>query len=127
LKIREIFSLKPDFGRIGTTIECLHESIPEPGAGVAALTRLIATVRDLPAGTDGAVLIDRIRALEELKSAAAATQARLTARFAATQRRAQLDVLAAPPRHPPRQRRSRRHGLQTPVLHQRPAALHRLT
>jgi hypothetical protein len=38
------------------------------------------------------VLIDQIRALEELKSTAAATQARLTARFAATQRQAQLDA-----------------------------------
>jgi hypothetical protein len=43
--------------------------------GAAALTGLIRALRDLPAGSDGAVLIDQIRALEELKSAAAATQA----------------------------------------------------
>jgi hypothetical protein len=60
--------------------------------GAAALTGLIHALRDLPAETDAAVLIDQIRALEELKSAAAATQARLTVRFAATQRQAQLDA-----------------------------------
>ncbi|HZY76537.1 MAG TPA: hypothetical protein VFE40_09480 [Jatrophihabitantaceae bacterium] len=53
----------------------MHESVSELDAGVAALTGLISVLRDLPAGTDGAVLIDQIRALEELKSAAAATQA----------------------------------------------------
>jgi len=48
----------------------------------AALRSLTAKA---PVG-EGAELIDQIRALEELKSAAAAAQARATARFAAAQR-----------------------------------------
>jgi hypothetical protein len=70
----------------------MHESVSTPDAGTTALTGLIATLRNLTADADDAVLIDQIRALEELKSAAAATQARLTARFAASQRQAQLDA-----------------------------------
>jgi len=41
------------------------------------------------AAAEGAVLVEQLRALEELKSAAAAAQARITARFAAGQRAAQ--------------------------------------
>jgi hypothetical protein len=61
-------------------------------ASYAALTGLIATLRELPSGADDAARIDRIRLLEELKSTAAAVQARETARFAASQRQAQLDA-----------------------------------
>lgn len=46
-------------------------------------------LRALTNGADDAELIDRIRALEELKSAAAAAQAVATAAFAASQRAAQ--------------------------------------
>jgi hypothetical protein len=70
----------------------MHESVDGSDAGAAALTGLIATLRDLPSDADDAVLIDRIRLLEELKSTAAAVQARETARFAALQRQAQLDA-----------------------------------
>ncbi|HEU5007343.1 MAG TPA: DUF222 domain-containing protein [Jatrophihabitantaceae bacterium] len=70
----------------------MHESVWTAGTGTAALTGLIAALRHLPADADDAVLIDQIRLLEELKSAAAATQARLTARFAASQRQAQRDA-----------------------------------
>jgi len=70
----------------------MHESAAGPGADITALTGLIAALRDLSGDADDAVLIDQIRALEELKSSAAAAQARLTARFAASQRQAQLDA-----------------------------------
>jgi hypothetical protein len=70
----------------------MHESVTGPDAGTTALTGLIRTLRDLDAGADDAVLIDQIRLLEELKSTASAVQARVTARFAASQRQAQLDA-----------------------------------
>jgi hypothetical protein len=70
----------------------MHESVTGPDTGAAALTGLIRTLRDLPTDADDAVLIDRIRLLEELKSTASAVQARATARFAASQRQAQLDA-----------------------------------
>jgi hypothetical protein len=70
----------------------MHESVSTLDAGTTALTGLIATLRELPGGADDAARIDRIRLLEELKSTAAAVQARETAEFAASQRRAQLDA-----------------------------------
>jgi hypothetical protein len=70
----------------------MHESVTGPDAGAAALTGLIRTLRDLDTDADDAVLIDQIRLLEELKSVAAAVQARVTAEFAASQRQAQLDA-----------------------------------
>lgn len=56
---------------------------------VAVLRGLIATLGELDQGVDDGVRIDRIRTLEELKSAAAAAQARETAAFAVSQRAAQ--------------------------------------
>jgi hypothetical protein len=50
------------------------------------LARLVGALTELRQDVDDAVRIDRIRALEELKSAAAAAQARETAAFAASQR-----------------------------------------
>jgi hypothetical protein len=70
----------------------MHESVTGSDAGAAALTGLIRTLPDLDTDADDAVLIDQIRLLEELKSVAAAVQARVTARFAASQREAQLDA-----------------------------------
>jgi hypothetical protein len=70
----------------------MSESVSGPDAGTVALTGLIRTLRELPAGDDGAAQIDQIRLLEELKSTAAAVQARVTAEFAASQRQAQLDA-----------------------------------
>ncbi|HEU5006004.1 MAG TPA: DUF222 domain-containing protein [Jatrophihabitantaceae bacterium] len=70
----------------------MHESVSTVDAGTTALTGLIATLRELPGGADDAARIDRIRLLEELKSTAAAMQARETAEFAASQRQAQLDA-----------------------------------
>ncbi len=58
--------------------------------GTAGLARLIATLGQLDQGVDDCIRIDRIRLLEELKSAAAAAQARETAVFAASQRAEQL-------------------------------------
>jgi hypothetical protein len=70
----------------------MHESVSTPDAGVTALAGLIRALRDLPAAGDDAARVDRIRLLEELKSTAAAVQARVTAEFAASQRKAQLDA-----------------------------------
>jgi hypothetical protein len=54
-------------------------------AGVAALTGLIETLREFDQDVEDRVRIDRIRALEELKSAAAAAQARETVALATAQ------------------------------------------
>src|SRR5436305_12877447 len=55
----------------------------------STLAGLIDTLRALPQGVEDAVRIDRIRALEQLKAAAAAAQALETAAFAASQREQQ--------------------------------------
>jgi hypothetical protein len=58
----------------------------------ARITELACGLRTLGTGTgpdDAAELIDQIRGLEELKSAAAAAQARVAAVFAAEQQREQ--------------------------------------
>jgi hypothetical protein len=70
----------------------MHESVSGPDTGVTALAGLIRALRHLPAAGDDAARVDRIRLLEELKSTAAAVQARVTAEFAASQRQAQLDA-----------------------------------
>jgi hypothetical protein len=70
----------------------MHESVSTLDAGTAALTGLIRTLRELPSDADDAARIDRIRLLEELKSTAAAVQARETAEFAASQRQSQVDA-----------------------------------
>jgi hypothetical protein len=61
------------------------DTVPESG-GEAVLRRLTSALGALSQDVDDAVRIDRITALEELKSAAAAAQARETAAFAASQR-----------------------------------------
>ncbi|MDQ1623108.1 MAG: hypothetical protein QOH19_1526 [Actinomycetota bacterium] len=55
-----------------------------PGAAVADVARLLAAVRPAP---EGAGLIGQLRELEDLKSAAAALQARIAVAFDAAQRR----------------------------------------
>jgi hypothetical protein len=57
--------------------------------GTGQLAQLCAALGRLDPDVDDAVRIDRIRLLEELKSAAAAAQAKETAAFAASQRAAQ--------------------------------------
>ncbi|HEX2174611.1 MAG TPA: DUF222 domain-containing protein [Nocardioidaceae bacterium] len=53
------------------------------------LTRLVAALSTLDEGVDDAEWVDRIRALEELKAAAAAAQAQVTTQLVASQRAAQ--------------------------------------
>ena len=60
------------------------------GLSVAEMQRLTARLAELDQDVDDAVRIDRIRALEGLKAAVAAAQARETAAFAGSQRAAQL-------------------------------------
>ena len=55
-------------------------------SGAAKLRELTVAVRSLPGTTDDSERIERIRLLEELKSATAAVQAEETARFVASQR-----------------------------------------
>jgi hypothetical protein len=70
-------------------IEYVNDTEPACDAATDALTGLIRALAALPEGVDDAVRIDRIRALEELKAAVAAAQARETAAFVASQRAAQ--------------------------------------
>ncbi len=60
------------------------------GSGTATLTVLPAALAELDQGVSDAERIERIRLLEELKSAAAAAQARETAAFAVSQRDQQI-------------------------------------
>src|SRR5690242_17613511 len=60
--------------------------------GVEALAGLVGALGELAQDVDDAVRIDRIRALEGLRSAVAAAQARETAAFVASQRAAQAAV-----------------------------------
>jgi hypothetical protein len=60
------------------------------GFGTAELAGLIGALRGLDPEVDDGVRIDRIRLLEELKSAVAAAQVVETAAFAASQRAAQV-------------------------------------
>ncbi|MDT4925125.1 MAG: hypothetical protein QOG01_2838 [Pseudonocardiales bacterium] len=59
-------------------------------SGDAALAGLVATLADLGQDVDDSVRVDRIRLLEELKSAAAAAQAKEVAAFAFSQRAEQV-------------------------------------
>jgi hypothetical protein len=59
------------------------------GAAVTDVAHLLATVRPCPDADDSAGLIDQLRELEDLKSAAAALQARIAVAFDAAQRRTQ--------------------------------------
>lgn len=61
-------------------------------AGLAAIGELSRTVANLEQDVDDSVRVDRIRALEELRSAVAAAQARETAGFVDSQRAAQHAV-----------------------------------
>ena len=60
--------------------------------GTEELRRLVARLGVLDAEVGDAERIDQIRLLEELKAAAAAAQAKVTARFVASQRAAQLEA-----------------------------------
>lgn len=70
-----------------SSIECMFDVRP---AGTQVLAGMANALSSLTSGTDDSERIDRIRLLEELKSAAAAAQARETAAFADSQRAAQL-------------------------------------
>lgn len=59
------------------------------GATVRDLIGFLAAIRPCSDGADGAGLIDQLRDLEDLKSAAAGLQARIAVAFDAAQRRAQ--------------------------------------
>lgn len=61
------------------TIEYMHESGSALALGNAELAALIRALADADPGADDAVLLDRIRLLEELKEAASAAQARQAA------------------------------------------------
>lgn len=60
-----------------------------PDAGLAAIGELSRAVANLEQDVDDSVRVNRVRALEELRSAVAAAQARETARFVDSQRVAQ--------------------------------------
>jgi hypothetical protein len=66
----------------------MSETMQTPGADDGPLPGLLATLRSFDPGDDDPARIDAITALEELKSAAAAAQARITADFVASQRAA---------------------------------------
>ncbi|MHA7198349.1 HNH endonuclease [Arthrobacter alkaliphilus] len=78
----------------GTPSGCagLDAAVPDAvvtGAKFEELTRAVASFRP---GSDSAELISQLRALEDLKSAAAAAQARIAVAFDTVQRRAQADL-----------------------------------
>jgi hypothetical protein len=66
----------------------MSEAVQSPAAGGGLLPGLIAALRQIGPDPDDAIRVDQIRQLEELKSAAAAVQARVTAAFVASQRKA---------------------------------------
>jgi hypothetical protein len=72
-----------ELSAVSTRIEHMHE------AAELDLRSVICAVGDLDIDQSADVLVDQIRALEELKSAAAAAQARVTAAFVACQRAVQ--------------------------------------
>jgi hypothetical protein len=73
-------------GRGGTDRGGTDRGSTVPGAAVADVACLLAAVRPAP---EGAGLIEQLRELEDLKSAAAALQARIAVAFDAAQRRDQ--------------------------------------
>jgi hypothetical protein len=81
---RDTTKLSSRAGRLGRMFD------PSPsGLDTAALARLVGALAQLEQDVEDAVRIDRIRALEQLRSAVAAAQAVETAAFAAAQRAAQ--------------------------------------
>jgi hypothetical protein len=66
----------------------MSEGIGSGATGGGLLPGLIAALRQMAPAPDDAVRVDQIRQLEELKSVAAAVQARVTAAFVASQRKA---------------------------------------
>ncbi|GAB3254551.1 13E12 repeat family protein [Arthrobacter pigmenti] len=63
-----------------------------PAAGLSPIADFAVLLAELPLGIPDAQLVDRVRELEDLKAAAAATQARATAAFDTSQRAAQADA-----------------------------------
>jgi hypothetical protein len=63
-----------------------------PGSSTADLAAMVGVLKDLERAENDAERIDRIRLLEELKSAVCAAQARETVGFAASQKGAQVDA-----------------------------------
>ena len=68
----------------------MFETVDSDDRSVALLTSLIGALSSMDQGVEDAVRIDRIAALEKLKSAAAAAQAVESVAFAASQRAQQL-------------------------------------
>ena len=68
----------------------MHESVLDVDGTTVSVAGLVRALVGLPSEVEDAVRIDLIRALEDLKSAAAAAQARQTAAFAASQREKQV-------------------------------------
>jgi len=76
----------------------LMSSNPAPQHRDEAVDGLLRSLRSLPSASDDAGRISRLRALEELKAAAAALQASETAAFVASQRAAQAAAGIKPER-----------------------------
>ncbi|HEY8294145.1 MAG TPA: HNH endonuclease, partial [Micrococcaceae bacterium] len=72
---------------VGLVVSAARASLGDPDA--AAVTRFVASLALMDRGVDDAGRIDQIRVLEDLKAAASAAQARVTADFNASQRLAQ--------------------------------------
>jgi hypothetical protein len=66
----------------------MSDTVQADGADGSPLPALISTLAGLRTDCDDALRVDQIRQLEELKSAVAAAQARVTAAFVASQREA---------------------------------------
>lgn len=68
-----------------------HSHPGSSGPGDRSLAAVLAVLRRLEPAADDAARVDQIRALEEVKAAAAAAQASVTAAFAASQRHQQRE------------------------------------
>ncbi|MHC6219490.1 HNH endonuclease [Arthrobacter sp. MMS24-S77] len=111
-------------------------AVPEAAVPGVQIEELLGAVSSLRLGSDSAELINQLRALEDLKSAAAAAQARIAVAFDAAQRRA--DAAAGVPaeergrgvaaqvalaRRESPARGSRLHGLATALVTEMPYTL----
>lgn len=114
----------------------MSEHVGDEKIGTEAIAVCAAALRDLDAGVGDAERIEQLRALEELKSAAAAAQARVTAEFARSQREAQaaagmparevgkgIGAQVALARRDSPAKGSRHVGLATALVHEMPQTL----
>src|SRR6476660_6178265 len=82
---------QPEKGIACWTVSVWRTTIKPMFERQTSLTEIVAAVQTLSVGTDDPERIDRIRLLEELKSAVAAAQAAETVAFAASQRETQSE------------------------------------